>query len=91
MINGRILISNVEIDRWIKQAIETDVERKQLNAEAQDEVDRQFARSSPNGWIRIEALLDDHCQCWSFGAEDRKLIVGVVRPLYEETRKFFDL
>jgi len=91
MINGKILISNVEIDRWIKQAIEVDVERKQLNAEAQDEFERQYARSSPNRWTRIEALLDDHCETWSFGAGDRRLIVGVVRPLYEETRKFFDL
>jgi len=91
MIDGRILISSVEIDRWVKEAIETDVERMQLRKEAQDEFERQYAHSSPTGWTRIEALLDDHCATWSFGAKDRKRIAGVVRPIYEEARKFFDL
>lgn len=91
MIDGRILISTAELDRWIQEAIETDVERSLLIAEAQTPPDQSFARMRQTGWARIESLLDDHCVTWSFGAKDRKRIVGVVRPIYEEARKFLDL
>ena len=91
MINGRILISDITINRWIQEAIEADVERVTLAAEADNEADREWARTANTGRARIDSLLDDHCECWCFGRADRQLILSVVLPIYEESRKFLDL
>jgi hypothetical protein len=91
MINGRILITTITIDQWVQEAIETDVEHKASQDEAQDVTDWHLPRTTQIGWGRIESRLHDHCEAWSFGANDRKLIEGIVRPIYEEARKFLDL
>jgi len=91
MIDGRILVSDLTVNLWVQEAIETDVERKALHDNIQCESDREWARMAITGRARLDSLIADHCECWCFGREDRRRIERLVLPIYEEARKFLDL
>lgn len=80
MIEGRILISELRVAEWLREALARDVQNKE-----------SLYSGYPNGWNLLQQRIDDHCRCWHFGTADRKLLTDHLLSLWTEATEFLEI
>lgn len=82
IVDGVILVSRYTLNKWVKDAIEHELEYQQREHHQADVL------CPTNGAFYLNCYIETHCIAWDFEGQNRQNLINLVFGEYEEYRKF---